>query len=459
MTCSASVCMYACAPGFVAADGNPANGCAINTMSDVNNCGARGTVCPVTVSNGIGSCVSGTCRVACSDAYHIDLDGQSANGCEVDLRSNMNNCGRRDNACTAGQTCCGGVCTNLDRDQYNCGSCGNACTAGGACVSGYCTGTCRPSEQVCRIDGRTSCSDLTSDATNCGACGNTCVATNGYPSCSSGSCGLLACRSGFGNCDGNNSNGCEASVYADINNCGACGRACPSGPNSTPRCNFFGCDLVCTSGFADCDRVATTGCEANLNTSATNCGWCGNACRTGETCDGGSCVPTCTAPRVACGSSCVDQRTDPNNCGGCFNTCATGLNMATACVSRACRYTCSSGFADCDGDIWTGCETSVTTTTNCGACGNRCGTGQTCVAGSCACPTGQTLCGGACSNTLTDLNNCGACGRACPSGASCVAGTCAVVTPKTPASTRGATAEPTSRPTLARTPRSPTRRS
>jgi hypothetical protein len=39
-------------------------------------------------------------------------------------------------------------------------------------------------------------------------------------------CTWLACLAGFGNCDGNDANGCEVVLDSDSHNCGACGHAC-----------------------------------------------------------------------------------------------------------------------------------------------------------------------------------------------------------------------------------------
>jgi len=41
-----------------------------------------------------------------------------------------------------------------------------------------------------------------------------------------------------------------------------------------------------------------------------------------------------------------------------------------------------------------------------------------------ACGKGTTACGATCTNRKLDAANCGACGNACPQGQSCVAGTC-----------------------------------
>lgn len=86
----------------------------------------------------------------------------------------------------------------------------------------------------------------------------------------------------------------------------------------------------------------------------------------------------CAAPRSMCGENCVDTNVDPIHCG---------------------------------------------------ACGNRCPTGQSCVSGRCqlVCPTGQTACVGRCVDTAIDPANCGSCGRACASGSTCSGSACSAI--------------------------------
>jgi hypothetical protein len=88
-------------------------------------------------------------------------------------------------------------------------------------------------------------------------------------------------------------------------------------------------------------------------------------------------------------------------------------------------------------DAPTGCG-ALSTTANCGSCGNVCG-GSTPVcaaeAGTFACaalcpPSAPTACNGSCVNTMTDPNNCGTCGSTCSTDAgnaiaTCAGGTCA----------------------------------
>ena len=51
---------------------------------------------------------------------------------------------------------------------------------------------------------------------------------------------------------------------------------------------------------------------------------------------------------------------------------------------------CPPGTADCDGDPLTGCESVLTASTSCGACGNVCGPRQSCRAGACVLPDATT---------------------------------------------------------------------
>ena len=52
-----------------------------------------------------------------------------------------------------------------------------------------------------------------------------------------------------------------------------------------------------------------------------------------------------------------------------------------------------------------------------------CGTGQTCMNGTCMCTMG-TLCSNACVDAQADANNCGTCGTKCDTGGACVDGKC-----------------------------------
>jgi hypothetical protein len=47
--------------------------------------------------------------------------------------------------------------------------------------------------------------------------------------------------------------------------------------------------VVCDTGYADCDGIAANGCEVDTSMDDANCGGCGQACGSGQTCAGGVC--------------------------------------------------------------------------------------------------------------------------------------------------------------------------
>ncbi|GAB4114626.1 MAG: hypothetical protein OHK0013_49380 [Sandaracinaceae bacterium] len=105
------------------------------------------------------------------------------------------------------------------------------------------------------------CADTSADPEHCGRCERRCEALPGAIAfCARGVCVPAVCRPGFGNCDGDRTNGCETAVDEDPLHCGRCERVCPSAPNAEPVCRRGACLLDCASGFEDCEP-ATPGCE------------------------------------------------------------------------------------------------------------------------------------------------------------------------------------------------------
>ncbi len=240
--CRSGVCgVGSCTAPFANCDGDAANGCETDLRTSVTACGACGTPC-ASRANSTASCDAGTCRYTCTSGFG-DCDGSAANGCETDTSTTPAHCGMCGRSCalpnaTAG--CALGACTVA------------ACTPG----FGNCNGN---AADGCEVDVRTGIA-------NCGMCGRVCTLANASPVCSAGTCAIGTCNAGFGNCDGDPSNGCEASLSTPAH-CGMCGAACPTptGPRTVSRCASTGgsatCGVACESGWRDCDSNLTNGCE------------------------------------------------------------------------------------------------------------------------------------------------------------------------------------------------------
>ena len=95
----------------------------------------------------------------------------------------------------------------------------------------------------------------------------------------------VICPSGFNDCDGNATNGCEANTQTNVAHCGMCGRRCNSPVGGSAACVAGTCTSSCPSGQTNCSGTCRT-----LGTDASNCGACDRACSTGQTCTGGDCV-------------------------------------------------------------------------------------------------------------------------------------------------------------------------
>ena len=150
------------------------------------------------------------------------------------------------------------------------------------CPTGYadCNGN---STDGCEININTS-------STNCGACGYVCVIPNATSNCVAGACAIVTCNTGYKDCNNIPSDGCEVYVQNDPFNCGNCGVNCGSAPNAVIGCLSGNCVITsCATGYADCDGNKNNGCEVNLKTDAFNCGNCGTVCPSGKTCVNGVC--------------------------------------------------------------------------------------------------------------------------------------------------------------------------
>ncbi|MDO9016935.1 MAG: hypothetical protein Q8S73_20280 [Deltaproteobacteria bacterium] len=271
-----------------------------------------------------------------------------------------------DRPCPSNLTCCGGSCVDLRRDLAHCSACGRACgVAPGSiprCVDGRCDYSCTPGHGDCDGAATNGCEARLDTLDHCGACGRSCALTHATSACSAGACAIARCAEGYGDCDGDPTNGCEAPLDT-TRDCGACGRACPAGAHATSSCAAT-CVVRCEAGFGDCDGDAADGCETDLRTGTAHCGRCGAACAPGASCSAGICsdvaVTQLTAGRThacalrsdrtvvcwgsngggALGDGTTDARANPVRVAGLADVVEVDAGSEHTCARRA------------DGSVW-----------------------------------------------------------------------------------------------------------
>ncbi|KDE03139.1 hypothetical protein MVLG_06336 [Microbotryum lychnidis-dioicae p1A1 Lamole] len=420
-SCNAGFALMTTGGSFFSA---PTSSCvAVDTQTDINNCGTVGNKC-YSFANSVGtSCVAGKCQGSCFSGFAWD---SSASRCRAVL-NDVNNCGSIGNVCDIpnGRAMClsgscqplscnfgyynlDGACASLDlqTDVNNCGLPGLRCPTsflfgtGVTCVGGI----CRPNSCKNGYDWdilHLFCRDVSDDMNNCGRCGSVCTIANGVGQCSGGSCSVKSCNSGFQNVNGV----CTSmNLQTDVNNCGSVGNVCsfPNGQGTCQngKCTFTGCN-------SDCALVNNACIKADLTSDVNNCGSIGNVCRSyanggNSFCSNSVCQTKCNAGFDFDFSAkfCRDIRTDTSHCGGCNNNCLAQLPGASlaSCVSGTCYAKgCNRGYT-----LTSGKCISIDTQNdpnNCGGIGKCCefaprGATGTCTLGVCtitSCPAGYTI--------------------------------------------------------------------
>jgi hypothetical protein len=326
----------ACEPGYGDCDLVASSGCEADLSIDLAHCGACGVAC--VNAHGATSCGFGLCAPICDPGWD-DCDGDRDGGCETPLDT-LTDCG----AC--------GVPCDLENAAESC--------ATGACRLSACDalwGNCDGAEP-------NGCETPLNTLLHCGACGAPCGRPHATESCITGVCLIDACVPGWGNCDGLDPNGCETSLTT-LSDCGACGVAC-SLPNASESCVTGSCRVsACDTGWGNCDGVESNGCETWLRT-LTNCGACGVICdlpHAGETCTSGACrLSNCESGWGNCdlveATGCETSLRTIDDCGTCGRVC-WAANATATCPSGACVYTCNTGYCDVMNGSSDGCEVDL----------------------------------------------------------------------------------------------------
>ena len=451
-SCSGGRCTSVkCQAGLADCDQKPDNGCEVS-LNDVANCGMCGAACGT--QHGTAACPDGRCSISCDKGF-ADCDQRVATGCETAIDANVKSCGDCDTSCKNdnGKTdCVAGVCqptcaagfgdcdlnpvngceTNVRTSLTDCGACGQLCDlahASETCDTGVCkVVTCAPGFLDCNGNPADGCEADLSKPETCGSCTNKCSSNGGTPSCVAGAC-AIQCDAGHENCANGVADGCEADLNFSITNCGKCGTVCPSN-GGTPACVNGICGISsCIAPFENCNG-GSDGCETNLSNDSSSCGSCGNACYypngTGQCINRACTLQACTPVWADCSAAagCETPLGTNSNCAGCGQACSNAHGSTTCSGSPgsyACSPTCAIGFSDCDKKPENGCEASLFTVIDCGACGVPCAfpnAAASCPSGTCAmglCTPGFADCTAApgCETNLGTFSNCGFCGNAC----------------------------------------------
>ncbi len=168
-SCAEGTCGYQCKGDFLDCNGKPTDGCEISVKSDPAHCGSCANNCG-SVTNGTPTCVDFLCRASCDPGWgscsnnpaqcetHTDVDPYHCGDCKTPCTGNIHaapHCegGKCTFHCSPGFDDCNGDSTDgceidVYNDPHHCGSCGIDCKELG-CSQGTCT--CASSTQTASL--------------------------------------------------------------------------------------------------------------------------------------------------------------------------------------------------------------------------------------------------------------------------------------------------------------------
>ena len=171
-------------------------------------------------------CTGGACGIDACEPNFDDCNTYASDGCETDLLTT--------DACLS----CGATCNLPNVDTH-------ACTPAGCTII-----TCAANWGDCDGLVTNGCEQSLTTASHCGGCGVTCGLSNATSTCATGTCAIQTCNPNWGDCDSNPISGCETPLVTN-SDCGSCGTICaPSGGSGS--CSTGTCRVTtCASGFED----------------------------------------------------------------------------------------------------------------------------------------------------------------------------------------------------------------
>ena len=268
--------------------------------------------------------------------------------------------------CTSDLVLCGLTCVDLKTDLNNCGKCGNVCPQGmntKSTCEGTCISTCINKYGDCNNDLSDGCESSFVDRNlkSCATC------KENYADCTNKSnidCNIYLpdkhwtacnkCVSGFGNCDQKDINGCETEL-APIH-WSECGK-CSSGYGNCDNKNENGCEIkladknwskcnTCKSGFADCDGKASNGCEVKLaDKNWSDCNTCAQGYDNCDANDANGCETKLDSYALETCSTCKSGYTKCGNVQGKkYASClrkGNGWDNYNLSFSKYCKKVCN----------------------------------------------------------------------------------------------------------------------
>ena len=110
--CADGCYIASCDWGWDDCNAQAGDGCETSVLMSAQNCGACGKKCQG-LPNAAASCAAGNCVLGMCNSGYENCDGKPANGCEVDLNSDANHCGKCGQVCSQNAPFCDqGVCKN-----------------------------------------------------------------------------------------------------------------------------------------------------------------------------------------------------------------------------------------------------------------------------------------------------------------------------------------------------------